>query len=111
MRKFKLTVSYDGTHYAGWQIQSNAESIQALLERALSMIAGSEVRVVGSGRTDASVWASPRSLQLGGCQVRRREYLLSTLLLLTFFNETLGVGWSLVLSLSGILPYACFAMC
>jgi tRNA pseudouridine38-40 synthase len=57
MRTLKLTLSYDGTHYAGWQVQTNAESIQALVERALRKITGHEVRVVGSGRTDAGVHA------------------------------------------------------
>ena len=69
MRTFKLTLSYDGTNYAGWQIQSNAESIQSSLERALSMIAGSEVRVVGSGRTDAGVHALA---QVASCRLDTR---------------------------------------
>jgi tRNA pseudouridine38-40 synthase len=69
MRTFKLTLSYDGTNYAGWQIQSNAPSIQALLERALSMIAGSKVRVVGSGRTDAGVHALA---QVASCRLETR---------------------------------------
>ena len=69
MRTFKLTLSYDGSNYAGWQIQSNAESIQALLERALSTIASSEVRVVGSGRTDAGVHALA---QVASCRLDTR---------------------------------------
>lgn len=57
MRFFKLTLSYDGTTYAGWQIQANANTIQAELERALHEVTGEQIRVVASGRTDAGVHA------------------------------------------------------
>src|SRR5947209_1214089 len=54
---FKLVVAYDGTNYAGWQLQPNGVSIQELVEKALTKIAGQKVRVHGSGRTDAGVHA------------------------------------------------------
>jgi tRNA pseudouridine38-40 synthase len=55
--KVKLTIEYDGTHYHGWQLQPNGETIQAALERALSTFLGQRTRIVGSGRTDAGVHA------------------------------------------------------
>jgi tRNA pseudouridine38-40 synthase len=53
----KITIEYDGTGYCGWQIQPNGESIQAVLERAISTFFGTPIRITGSGRTDAGVHA------------------------------------------------------
>ncbi|MDP8215506.1 MAG: tRNA pseudouridine(38-40) synthase TruA [Candidatus Euphemobacter frigidus] len=57
MRKVKLTLEYDGTRYAGWQIQKNAETIQREVEEALESVLSEKVRVYGAGRTDAGVHA------------------------------------------------------
>jgi tRNA pseudouridine38-40 synthase len=57
MRTIKLTIEYDGTSYAGWQVQSNGLAIQQVLENALAKILGSPVRLYSSGRTDAGVHA------------------------------------------------------
>jgi tRNA pseudouridine38-40 synthase len=53
----QMIIAYDGSFYSGWQIQSNAVSIQSLLEEAIKVIAREEVRVIGSGRTDSGVHA------------------------------------------------------
>jgi len=57
MRRIKLEIAYDGTHYNGWQRQPDAPSIQETLERVLLKITGNPVIVTGSGRTDAGVHA------------------------------------------------------
>lgn len=57
MRSFRLTLSYDGTAYVGWQVQDNGRTIQAELEAALLQVTGQAVRAVASGRTDAGVHA------------------------------------------------------
>ena len=53
----KITVEYDGTNYHGWQFQANSDSIQAVVERAISTFLRTPTRVIGSGRTDAGVHA------------------------------------------------------
>jgi tRNA pseudouridine38-40 synthase len=57
MRYFKLTLAYDGTDYAGWQVQIGKPTVQAVLEAALKKITGENIRAVASGRTDAGVHA------------------------------------------------------
>ena len=57
MPTVKLVLAYDGTRYAGWQVQPNGPSIQAAVERALSTLHREPVRVTGAGRTDAGVHA------------------------------------------------------
>ena len=57
MRVLKLTLSYDGTRFVGWQRQTEGESIQGLLEEALARFDGAPVTAHGAGRTDAGVHA------------------------------------------------------
>lgn len=57
MRTIKLTIAYDGTDFVGWQRQGRGESIQGLIERALSAIEGAPVTLHGAGRTDSGVHA------------------------------------------------------
>ena len=68
MRTYKLTVSYDGTRYQGWQKQKNTDkTIQAIVENALGKTAGYPVEIYGSGRTDAGVHAKGQTLS---CSLR-----------------------------------------
>lgn len=57
MRYIKLTVSYDGTGYAGWQRQKNGVGIQQKMEEAWLSITGEKRTITASGRTDAGVHA------------------------------------------------------
>lgn len=56
-RRILLTVSYDGTNYAGWQWQENAIAVQQRLEEALERLIHTPIRVTGASRTDAGVHA------------------------------------------------------
>jgi len=53
--RFFIRLSFHGANYSGWQIQQNANSVQAQLERALSVYLGENIGVCGAGRTDAGV--------------------------------------------------------
>ena len=55
--RIKLTVSYDGTSYCGWQRQSDKPSIQQTIEEAIKQITNESVKICGSGRTDSGVHA------------------------------------------------------
>ena len=58
-QRFRATVEYDGTEFAGFQSQRNARTVQGELEAALSRLTGGERQpVVGAGRTDAGVHAT-----------------------------------------------------
>ena len=56
-RRFKLTVAYDGTAYAGWQVQPQHPSVQQTIEETLAGLVGHAVKIHGSGRTDQGVHA------------------------------------------------------
>ena len=56
-RTLKLALAYDGTGFVGWQRQAEGQSIQGLLEEALSKIEHGPVTVFGAGRTDGGVHA------------------------------------------------------
>jgi len=56
-RWLKLTVAYDGTAYAGWQIQPSEPTVQGVVEAAWQEITREQVRVTAAGRTDAGVHA------------------------------------------------------
>ncbi len=58
MRLF-AKIAYDGTDFAGWQRQLNAQTVQAILEDSLSILHGGiKITIAGCGRTDAGVHAS-----------------------------------------------------
>ncbi len=57
MPTFKLTISYEGTAYHGWQVQPDRPTVQGEVERALAQILQSPTQAIGSSRTDAGVHA------------------------------------------------------
>ncbi len=57
MRRYFITFCYDGAAYHGWQVQPNGNSVQAEMQKALTILLRVPVEVVGAGRTDAGVHA------------------------------------------------------
>jgi tRNA pseudouridine38-40 synthase len=57
MRNLKLILSYDGSDFAGWQVQPEVPTIQGTLAIAIGRVTGEKVLPQGSGRTDAGVHA------------------------------------------------------
>jgi tRNA pseudouridine38-40 synthase len=57
MSRYFLEVSYKGTNYSGFQIQQNANSIQAEIEKAFQILQKEKIGLTGSSRTDAGVHA------------------------------------------------------
>lgn len=55
--RVSLGVEYDGSSFAGWQSQAHGNTVQDVLETALSVVAGTSIRTVCAGRTDAGVHA------------------------------------------------------
>jgi len=79
----KLTIAYDGTRYAGWQVQGRGRTVQGTLERACRTVLREPVKVVASGRTDAGVHAEAQVAHL------RTRATLSTERLLRSVNALL----------------------
>jgi tRNA pseudouridine38-40 synthase len=70
MRRLAVGVEYDGGPYSGWQVQSNAPSVQGLLEAALGRIADHPVETTCAGRTDAGVHARAQVAHFDTAAVR-----------------------------------------
>ena len=59
MRNFKFIISYDGSRYFGWERQPGRDTIQGKLEAVLTRMCGTDVQVIGAGRTDAASTQRP----------------------------------------------------
>ena len=61
MKNFKFIISYDGSRYFGWERQPGRDTIQGKLEAVLTRMCGTDVQVIGAGRTAAGVHATARA--------------------------------------------------
>jgi tRNA pseudouridine38-40 synthase len=57
VRNHRLILSYDGSEFAGWQVQPGRTTVQGVLASAIGRLSGENVLPQGSGRTDAGVHA------------------------------------------------------
>lgn len=57
MNRIKIEFAYDGRNFSGFQTLKDKRTIQGTLEDALSKLLGEEIKIFGSGRTDAGVSA------------------------------------------------------
>lgn len=58
MPRYAFRIEYDGRPFAGWQRQTNAPSVQQVLEEALAKLQSFEPRATTAGRTDSGVHAT-----------------------------------------------------
>jgi tRNA pseudouridine38-40 synthase len=65
MRNLKLILSYDGTDFAGWQVQPGRATVQGTLASAIGRLSGENLLPKGSGRTDAGVHALAQVASFG----------------------------------------------
>lgn len=68
--RFAAIVEYDGSAYNGWQRQSHAPSVQAVVEQALSRVANQPLSLVCAGRTDTGVHATGQVVSFDTTAVR-----------------------------------------
>ena len=64
IRKLLITIQYDGSAYHGWQVQSNALTVQEEFQNAVEKVFGSRLDVKGCSRTDSGVHANMYCLTL-----------------------------------------------
>lgn len=57
MQRYFISISYQGTHFHGWQLQENAHTVQEEIEHCLTLIMKETIRTTGCGRTDTGVHA------------------------------------------------------
>lgn len=84
MKTYALIVQYDGTEYAGFQVQVGQRTVQGELEDALSRLGPNRIRVAGAGRTDAGVHSEGQTVSFKDdgltVPIERLPYALNALL-------------------------------
>ena len=74
MFNYQIIIEYLGTDFVGWQIQKNGISIQSIIQKALSKVLKSKIKINGSGRTDAGVHAKGQSANFNFNQEIKNKY-------------------------------------
>ena len=69
--RYALIVEYCGTNYFGWQRQTHFISVQAILEKSLSLVAAHQISVICAGRTDRGVHATAQVVHFDSDATRR----------------------------------------
>lgn len=87
LKRWKITIEYDGTNYSGWQRQQDVPSIQRSIETAIQKFCQQEITIFGAGRTDAGVHACG---QVAHFDLDYGERSLTGLELLKAINAHLG---------------------
>ena len=92
MRNIKLIIEYDGTNYAGWQIQNSckpqaasceSKTIQEIIEKTIQRILQEKIKIIGSGRTDSGVHAFAQAANfktISGLPISKIQKALNSLL-------------------------------
>lgn len=89
LHNYRATVTYDGTHYYGFQVQDTARTIQGELERSLTKIQQTDreqLKLTGSGRTDAGVHATGQVRPMWSLNVIFR-YSMSSIVIIHTVDE------------------------
>lgn len=77
MQRVALGIEYDGTRFAGWQIQPQQRTVQGCLTEAISQVANQPVKITAAGRTDSGVHALQQVVHFDTSAVRReRNWIL-----------------------------------
>jgi tRNA pseudouridine38-40 synthase len=91
MARFAVGVEYDGRAYSGWQFQPGLDTVQDVVQRALSRVADAQIDCVCAGRTDAGVHALAQVVHFDSDAVRtERAWRLGTN---TYLPNDVSVAW------------------
>ena len=101
LRRWKVTVQYDGTEYFGWQWQPDQPSVQEAIQDTLSSIYTEQCIIDGSGRTDAGVHAlgqvfsfqEPREIKLDEATFKKAMNALLPQAIRVFKAEIVDEGF------------------
>ena len=84
MQRYKIKIEYEGTPFVGWQYQKNGESIQEVLQKAISNLSNEKIIVTGAGRTDSGVHALAQTAHFDLKKKMKKKNILSAI------NQNIG---------------------